>query len=230
MKFTGMSILFFVGNMSLAQAAPYSVLGSFENTGFSDPYSLSYLFNNDSADLAEFGWGVNLDTFASSRFQFDGANGDAGLPTTSPLLINLGSFDYTNVETVLVGEIVNVDLALTVDVLNFGQTTFSYGLEVSNTENATSTALDDDSMRVVSTPDNLFFTNEGIDYELAMLGFSADGGNSFDSLFNLAEGSTLNLGVYVELNRVSAVPVPAAVWLFGSALIGLAGITRRSRK
>ncbi len=230
MKYTGIGILFFVGNMSLSQAAPYSVVGSFENPGFSDPYSLSYLYNNDPVALAEFGWGVNLDSYASSRFQFDGANGDASLPTTSPLLINLGSFDYTNLETVLVGETVNVDLALTVDVLNFGQSIFNYGLEVSNTDNTTSTAFDDDSMRVVNTPDSLFFTAEGVDYELAMLGFSADGGNSFASVFDLAEASTLNLGIYAELNRISAVPVPAAVWLFGSALIGLAGITRRSKK
>jgi len=204
MKYTGISILIFVGNMSLAQAAPYSITGSFENPGFSDPYSLSYLFNNDSADLAEFGWGVNLDTYASSRFQFDGASGDVGLPTTSSLLINLGSFDYTNLETVLVGETVNVDLA--------------------------PTAFDDDSMRVVNTPESIFFNNEGVDYELAMLGFSTDGGNSFATVFDLAEGRALNLGIYAELNRVSAVPVPAAVWLFGSALIGLVGITRRSRK
>ncbi|TGD71959.1 VPLPA-CTERM sorting domain-containing protein [Mangrovimicrobium sediminis] len=29
--------------------------------------------------------------------------------------------------------------------------------------------------------------------------------------------------------NVSAVPVPAAVWLFGSALLGLTGVTRRRK-
>jgi hypothetical protein len=31
----------------------------------------------------------------------------------------------------------------------------------------------------------------------------------------------------VSVTTVSAVPVPAAVWLFGSGLIGLAGVARR---
>ena len=33
----------------------------------------------------------------------------------------------------------------------------------------------------------------------------------------------------VRLNVVSAVPIPAAVWLFGSGLIGLAGLARRKK-
>ncbi len=232
-KYAGMSALILVGNMNLAQATAYNIIGSFESPEFSDPYSLSYLFNNDEGidasipAVAKFGWGVNLTSYQSSRFQFDGANGDTNLPTTSPLLINLGSFSYTNLETVLVGETVTVDLALTVDVLDAWQTAFNYGLEVTNTDNI---AAEYDSMRVVSTPDSFFFSADGADYELAMLGFSVDGGNSFATDFELAEGRSLNMGIYAQLDRVSAVPVPAAVWLFGSALIGLAGITRRTRK
>lgn len=35
---------------------------------------------------------------------------------------------------------------------------------------------------------------------------------------------------YLLVKNVSPVPVPAAVWLFGSGLIGLAGVARRRRK
>ena len=38
-----------------------------------------------------------------------------------------------------------------------------------------------------------------------------------------------NLGQWTITGQVSAVPVPAAVWLFGSGLIGLAGFARRKR-
>ncbi len=38
-----------------------------------------------------------------------------------------------------------------------------------------------------------------------------------------------NVGQWVITGNVSAVPVPAAVWLFGSGLIGLAGIARRRK-
>ncbi len=230
---TGLAVVLLAANVSLAQAAAYSVTGSFANPGFSDPSSLHYLFNNDQgsnaslADVAEFGWGIDFDSWRSSRFQFDGATGDVSLPTGSSLLINLGSFDYTNLPTVLVGDTVTVDLNLTVDVPDFGQASFDYGLEVTNTNNS---SLDPDSMRVVNTPDNFIFSVEGYDYELAMSGFSIDGGRSFATVFDLAEGSTLNMGVYAQLNQVSAVPIPSAIWLFGSALIGLAGVSRRTRK
>jgi len=236
MKYTGMTGIVFLalaGNMNLVQAAPYSVIGSFENPGFSDPLSVRYLFNNDQGSnailpaVAEFGWGFDFDSGRSSRFQFDGANGDVGLPTDSSLLINLGSFSYTNLPTVLVGDTVTVDLDLTVDILGFGQTSFNYGLEVTNTNN---TGSDPDSMRVVNTPGSFIFNVEGSDYELALPGFSTDAGSSFATVFDLAEGSTLNMGVYAQLNRVSAVPVPSAVWLFGSALIGLVGVSRRIQK
>jgi hypothetical protein len=33
----------------------------------------------------------------------------------------------------------------------------------------------------------------------------------------------------VDNIRIEAVPVPAAVWLFGSGLLGLVGITRRRK-
>ena len=35
--------------------------------------------------------------------------------------------------------------------------------------------------------------------------------------------------VYADWTEVSAVPVPAAVWLFGSGLIGLVGVARRKK-
>jgi len=227
-KYTGIAGLVLLGNISLAQAAPYSIIGSFENPGFpDDPRSLSYLFNNDVTGMAEFGWGVNLDSYQSSRFEFDGASGNAGLPVDSPLLVNLGAFTYTNLQTVRVGNTVTVDLTLTANIQGIGQDVLGYGLEVTNTD---SSNLTPDIMQVTQSPDNILFSFEGIDYELAMRGFSDDEGNSFSTRFELTEGSTLNMGIYAELSRVSAVPIPASVWLFGSALLGLVGVARRTRK
>ena len=52
--------------------------------------------------------------------------------------------------------------------------------------------------------------------------------------FNLFEGSwddtRINTGVGSALVRTSVVPVPAAVWLFGSGLIGLIGVARRKAR
>ena len=49
-----------------------------------------------------------------------------------------------------------------------------------------------------------------------------------DSVFNLGAGITVNsLDAGIVNNRISAVPVPAAIWLFGSGIIGLIGVARR---
>ena len=42
-------------------------------------------------------------------------------------------------------------------------------------------------------------------------------------------GFNNNVGTWTIEGTVSAVPVPAAVWLFGSGLVGLAGIARRRK-
>lgn len=53
----------------------------------------------------------------------------------------------------------------------------------------------------------------------------ANGQNQFTSLgkFTLGADSTLTF----SSNQVSQVPVPAAIWMFGSALVGLLGVSRR---
>jgi len=59
----------------------------------------------------------------------------------------------------------------------------------------------------------------------------ADTGTSGSVAIDLAAGS-YNLDIEMTQNvatTVSAVPVPAAVWLFGSGLIGLAGFARRKK-
>jgi len=52
-------------------------------------------------------------------------------------------------------------------------------------------------------------------------------GNYFVSFFGFADVSAPQLGQYGI--QISQVPVPAAVWLFGSGLIGLIGISRRKK-
>lgn len=70
------------------------------------------------------------------------------------------------------------------------------------------------------------------------IGLTYDYGNVWQSVFNMAYGetweSTRGENNYVWVvndgdigGAVSTVPVPAAVWLFGSGLLGLAGIARR---
>jgi 3-phytase len=66
-----------------------------------------------------------------------------------------------------------------------------------------------------------------------MLFTGGDVGPEGLSFFSNAQGSYLAVANEVSettsLYKVSAVPVPGAVWLFGSALVGLIGM-KRGRK
>lgn len=50
------------------------------------------------------------------------------------------------------------------------------------------------------------------------------GNIGINNIFTLTPGDTVHLESFFQ---VTAVPVPAAVWLFGSGLLGLAGVARR---
>ncbi len=56
-------------------------------------------------------------------------------------------------------------------------------------------------------------------------------GFDYGHWFNTADpgGLISNAGFLLVANTVSAVPVPAAIWLFGTALIGFVGISRRRK-
>ena len=55
------------------------------------------------------------------------------------------------------------------------------------------------------------------------------GANGMTFSLKLPAGVTLDSDSTVPLDWVTNVPVPAAVWLFGSGLIGLIGIARRKK-
>jgi hypothetical protein len=50
-----------------------------------------------------------------------------------------------------------------------------------------------------------------------------------DSVFDLPTGYTANGGDIVDNRIISAIPLPAAVWLLGSGLLGLLGMARRKK-
>jgi len=102
--------------------------------------------------------------------------------------------------------------------------------------------LDNSFGQLLNTSFNTFFGAAG-DFDIMDINFTAVGSGvsnlalSESSLWVFAD----DLGGYygdqitfdpatVQVASVSAVPIPAAVWLFGSGLIGLAGVARRSSK
>lgn len=79
----------------------------------------------------------------------------------------------------------------------------------------------------------MIITADPFDFELTFHN-AMDGGGFFDSMFYIfdaedASGNQVGGTWYGESLTITAVPVPAAVWLFGSGLISLIGFAR-SRK
>jgi len=77
---------------------------------------------------------------------------------------------------------------------------------------------------------DFFLDESGVSLSLAVLAetnvkVASDLGELFAVSFNVDD----NGDVLTSIVEVSAVPVPAAVWLFGSGLIGLAGVARRRK-
>jgi hypothetical protein len=60
--------------------------------------------------------------------------------------------------------------------------------------------------------------------------YSFFGALSYSSAALDAGNYTLNIKMENQVNGAAVVPVPAAVWLFGSGLLGLVGIARRTKK
>jgi len=124
---------------------------------------------------------------------------------------------------------------LQVNSVTINQTVFEFYIGGGTEEGI----LDNSFGQLLNTSFNSFFGATG-DFDIMDISFTAIG--SGVSNLNLSESQLWvfadEFGGYygdqlifeTATVNVSAVPVPAAVWLFGSGLIGLAGFTRRRSK
>jgi hypothetical protein len=139
---------------------------------------------------------------------FLNTNIDLSSGNTQVAIFNVGDLGGAN-NTVVLDNVYSASLA------EFSVSGGNY--LVSSKANISATAFD--NMTLFGT-DNfiLGLTNDSGTNWVADIGYTSLGGSLYDVHF--ADGSLLQVDVQV-------VPVPAAVWLFGSGLIGLAGIARR---
>lgn len=123
----------------------------------------------------------------------------------------------------------SVDLSLTLDFTtpsSFSET-FTYGFSLDNVVNPTG-----DTTTFLSSVPTKFYSYAGIDYYFELLGFGIHTNNGIqlvDEIF-LKEGKDKTVKLLGQFTSMpSEVPLPAAVWLFGSGLMGFMAMRRRAK-
>lgn len=171
----------------------------------------------------------------SSAFGFDGVGSDASAPpafsTVAGETFLLGKFGYWNAPTFYSAGVTGVDFQLDVAFTSpvIADARFDIGLEIVNTPNDSDDPRDFVQIAGMSASNDTLVHN-GDQYQLELLGFSRDGGLSFEEATFAAEDSFTRAGIYARINAVeppTAVPLPAAVWLFASGLFGMLAVARR---
>ncbi|MBE9063631.1 THxN family PEP-CTERM protein [cf. Phormidesmis sp. LEGE 11477] len=167
---------------------------------------------------------------SQSSYVFDGVSTMSNVAdlTTSFLL---GTFTHNNFPitgTSLDSATLNVNLGL--DTLS---ETFAFGFNHNETNNATPC----DPTGTTVCPDVVTFLNnssstqsillDGVEYALAISGFSTDGGATLTSQFVTEEGQANNAQLFGQLTPATPIPTPAM--LPGLVGMGIAAIRKRQR-
>lgn len=234
----------FIQNVYASTVFSGYAYGSFDNpvAGYWDYTSIN---NNDlgvaAGDASVFNWGKTrrywrgCDKWSGcvrhSNFSFDGVGSDladTGFSAAVGQSFSLGDFTYTNEATYYSRNVTGVDFTIGLNIDGVGFTDFTYGMEIINTPNNSANSKDYAALSNGIVSQSFFYG--GTEYELEILGFSRDNGVTFESYTWAREHTSTTAQVYARFNTVAPVPVPGAVWLFGSGLMGLATMMRQRRK
>jgi len=121
----------------------------------------------------------------------------------------------------------NVALAMTLnygDSSLFGSYDFSADIEIIETSNGGGDTDDRVSVVLDNSVSSILSIN-GADYVFELLGFSI-GESRFDQFFIQSEGNMSSADIYA---KITAVPIPSALWLFMTALSGFIITGNRKR-
>jgi len=201
------------------------------STESNDKYKVK---NKDKGSIATFSWGTPaFHSSQENQFTFDGvgSDGDPKWTTASDTAFLVGDFSYRNGSTYNSAGIDGVTLDLTLSFTDpFVQSdSYNFDFSITNTpNNSGDSVMDGDIVSLSQTLSDFNFTYDGILYTLELLGFSKDDGATIVNNFSSPEGGIASAGVYAQITS-NPVPEPGTMLLFGFGVLGLAGISRKSK-
>ncbi len=234
--------LFLAG--SAAQAATFSgtAVGNWTNPQASFGYGIfNYDQGNAFYDQSYAVWGQTANCSSCTTFNnfwaFDGvgSDGDPAWSAADNTLFHFGDLSYRN-GSVYGHDFTGADLSVSLQILSPLNTiaTFDFSIEVENVPNNTGNPVTDgDIAKIVGGIAPQFFSFNGVDYTMTLLGFSRDGGATLASEFQVAEATTDTVGLYgmiVPVANLTVVPLPASLSLMvlGLGALGLRGRRRQT--
>ena len=120
--------------------------------------------------------------------------------------------------------ITGANLSLQLSLTGYSPVNFNYNFSIFQDPNTYADWL------TFSPVGSTQFSLGGQAYAFNLMGFYNQVSSSTYSTLIVQDGSTASqIPIYASVTAVQAVPVPAAFWLLGSGLLGLAGFSRRKR-
>lgn len=147
----------------------------------------------------------------------------------------LGSLTYFNgtIKSATGAKTVDLDVSLDFTAPAGIEGKFTFDLGLINTNNSGDAISSADIVNIDNNAIYNYFSYGGIDYTLEFLGFGTLTGEGFsvNKSFSVIENESARIDLIGRItSSPTAVPLPAAIWLFGSSIIGFVAIRKTSKK
>ncbi|BAN35127.1 hypothetical protein SCD_n01300 [Sulfuricella denitrificans skB26] len=193
---------------------------------YSDPQYITSVTNSNYSAVY---WGAPLTTSGQKSLVFQ--NNANTAPVTPGSAFAIGWLTHANNAIAGVTNIANVSLSLQLSLAGYSAVNFNYnfGIAQGPGTNDIQTSYKD-TLTFSPVGSTQFFLGEQA-YSFELLGFyKASDNNTYSTLIVPDTLTASQIPLYARITAVpTPVPVPAALWLLGSGLLGLAGFARRQR-